>query len=150
MKSLIIYDSIHGNTREIAETIFEALGSEARLLQASEARLSDVESAKLLIVGSPTYGGRPTPAMQAFLKSLETISLESVKCACFDTRLPAGWVKLFGFAAGKIERSLKKKGAKPVIGRTGFYVKGTKGPLDESEYRHAREWVRNIRAALEK
>ncbi|MBN2240238.1 MAG: flavodoxin family protein [Dehalococcoidales bacterium] len=144
MKTLVVYDSIYGNTGEIAASIAEAIGDDAIAKKAGETTSADLESVELLIAGSPTYGGRPTEAMLAFLKNVSGTSLKNVKVAGFDTRLPAKWVKIFGFAAGKIEKSLKKLGGTPVIKPEGFFVTGTKGPLVANERSRAGEWAENV------
>ncbi len=146
MKILIIYDSVYGNTEEIAKSMGEAIGSEARVVKAENSTHADLASVELLIVGSPTYGGRPTPKMKEFLDSVRATSLKDVRVAAFDTRFPATWVKVFGFAAGKIDKRLKSQGGKSVIKPEGFFVSGTKGPLVEGEYERAAQWARGISA----
>ena len=144
MKTLVIYDSVYGNTEEIAKSMGEAIGSEAKVVKAGSFSPADLESVELLIAGSPTYGGRPTPKMKEFLESIKSTSLRGVKVAAFDTRFPATWVKIFGFAAGKIEKQLKSQGGKSVIKPEGFLVSGTKGPLVEGEYERAAKWAQDI------
>jgi flavodoxin I len=144
MKVLIIYDSIYGNTEEIAKSMGETIGSDARVVKAEDSRPADLESVELLIVGSPTYGGRPTPKMKEFLDTIRSTSIKDVRVAAFDTRLPATWVKIFGFAAGKIEKQLKSQGGKSAIKPEGFFVSGTKGPLVEGEYERAAKWAQDI------
>jgi flavodoxin I len=144
MKVLIIYDSIYGNTEEIAKSMGESIGGDARVLKAENSRPADLESAELLIAGSPTYGGRPTPKMKEFLDTIKSTSLKDVKVAAFDTRIPASWVKIFGFAAGKIDKRLKSQGGKSIIKPEGFFVSRTKGPLVEGEYERAAKWAQDI------
>ncbi|MBN2075869.1 MAG: flavodoxin family protein [Dehalococcoidales bacterium] len=144
MKVLVIYDSVYGNTEEIAKSMGEAIGSETKVVKAENSGPGDFESVELVIAGSPTYGGRPTPKMKEFLDSIKTVSLKDVKIAAFDTRVPATWVKIFGFAAGKIQKRLKSQGGKSVIKPEGFYVSGTKGPLVEGEYERAAKWAQDI------
>ena len=144
MKVLVVYDSINGNTEKIAKAMGEGIGEEAKVVKAEDTGLTDLKETGLLIVGSPTYGGRPTPKMKEFLDKINTIPLKGVKIAGFDTRVPAAWVKIFGFAAGKIEKRLKSLGGKPVIKPEGFFVLGTKGPLVEGEYKRAVKWARDI------
>ena len=107
MKALIVYDSAHGNTEQITKSIGDALASDVRLLRASEVNPSDVESLDLRIVGSLTYGGRPTPPIQYFLKKVPRPAVRAIKVDTFDIRVSMKWVKIFGFAAGKIAGRLK-------------------------------------------
>jgi flavodoxin len=148
MKYAVIYDSIHGNTEKIAEAIAKGLGKEGVILKTGEVKLSDLKSIDLLVIGSPTYGGRPTPDMLAFLREIHQDSLKGVNVAAFDTRIPANWVKIFGFAAGKIEKTLKKLGGTPVVKREGFFVTGTKGPLAEGELKRAEEFAKSITTVM--
>jgi flavodoxin len=60
VKAIIVYDSVYGNTENIAKAMAEAIAppGEARALRAGEASPSELESPDLLIVGSPTHGGQ--------------------------------------------------------------------------------------------
>jgi flavodoxin I len=101
MKALVIYDSVYGNTEKIARAIAEAItpSGEVKVLPASEANSSELASIDFLIVGSPTYGGRPTPAIQDLLNKVTQPSLNGIKVAAFDTRMTTKLVRLFGYAA---------------------------------------------------
>jgi flavodoxin len=121
----------------------EAIGEGAGVIKASEAERANLESVGLLIAGSPTYGGRPTPEMKNFLDKLTGGSLNGVSVAGFDTRVPAGWVKIFGFAARRILKKLQAKGGTPVMKPEGFYVSGTKGPVVEGELKRASDWAKD-------
>jgi len=145
MKTLVVYESINGNTEKIAKAIGEAIKEDVRVLSVGAVCSSDLNSIDLLIVGSPTYGGRPTPGMLDFLKhTVPTSSLKDISVAAFDTRLTANWVKMFGFASEKIANSLKANGGTPVLSPQGFYVTGTKGPLKEGEPEHATSWAKEV------
>jgi len=144
MKALIVYDSVHGNTEAIAKAIGDAIGGEVEVLRADSASSSDLGTLDLLIVGAPTYGGRPTPPVREFLGNVPAGALGGVSVAGFDTRVPARWVKIFGFAAGKIARRLERLGGTPVVSPEGFFVKGTEGPLLEGETERAAAWAREI------
>ena len=79
---------------------------------------------KLLIVGSPTRGFRPTPAINRLLGSIPKHGLKGVKVAAFDTRISMNdidsrilppLVKVFGYAAKPIADRLKKKGGELAV-----------------------------------
>ena len=144
MKVLVVYDSVYGNTEEIAKAMGEGIGEDAKVVKAENTSPADLESVELVIAGSPTYGGRPTPKMKEFLERIKTVSLKDIKIAAFDTRIPATWVKIFGFAAGKIEKRIKSQGGKSVLKPEGFFVTGTKGPLVEGELERAAKWAQDI------
>ena len=146
MKALIVYDSVYGNTEKIARAIAEAItpSGEVKVLQAGEANPSELESTDLLIVGSPTHGGRPTPAVQEFLNKDPKLSLQGINVAAFDTRIPTKLVKVFGYAAGRIARNLKGKGGTLIASPEGFFVTASKGPLKEGELERAAGWAKGI------
>ncbi|HXZ94307.1 MAG TPA: flavodoxin domain-containing protein [Dehalococcoidia bacterium] len=146
MKALIVYDSVYGNTEKIARAIAEAIApsNEIKVLRASEANPSELSSINLLIVGSPTHGGRPTPAIQDFLNKVPQLSLQGINVAAFDTRIPTKLVGVFGYAAGRIAGNLKKKGGTLIASPQGFFVIGSKGPLKEGEPERAVTWAKGI------
>ena len=144
MKASIVYDSAYGNTEQIAKSIGSAISDDVKILRTSEVNPSNLESLNLLIVGSPTYGGRPTPAMRDFLNKIPKAAINGINVAAFDTRISARWVRIFGYAAGKIAGRLKRKGGILVLSPEGFLVKGTKGPLKEGELERATSWAKKI------
>lgn len=146
MKALIVYDSVYGNTEKIARAIAEAVApsSEVKVLRAGEVNPSELVSINLLIVGSPTHGGRPTPAIQDLLNKMAQPPLKGIKVAAFDTRSQAKLAKVFGNAAGRIAGHLTKKGGVLIASPEGFFVTGTKGPLKEGELERAAGWAKRI------
>ncbi len=144
MKTLIVYDSVYGNTEKIARAIAEAItpSGEVKVLRAGEANPSELESIDLLIVGSPTHGGRPTPAVQNLLNKVS--KLQGINVAAFDTRIPTKLVRVFGYAAGRIANNLKKKGSTLIASPEGFFVTGGQGPLKEGELERAADWAKGI------
>jgi flavodoxin I len=146
VKAVIVYDSVYGNTEKIARAIAEAItpSGEVKVLRSGEANPSELASINLLIVGSPTHGGRPTPAVQDFLNKLTQSSLKDINVAAFDTRTPSKFVRVFGNAAGRIAGRLTKKGGVLIASPEGFFVTGTKGPLKEGELERAAGWAKRI------
>ena len=109
MKALIVYDSVYGNTEKIARAVAEAItpSGEVKVLWAGDVNPSELASTDLLIVGSPTHGGRPTPAIKDLLNKVP--KLQGINVAAFDTRLQTKLVGVFGYAAGRIANNLKKR-----------------------------------------
>ncbi|HCJ65835.1 MAG TPA: flavodoxin [Elusimicrobia bacterium] len=144
MKALVIYDTLYGNTEQIAQTIGSAFSplKEVEVVRVNKLNPKQLTGLKLLIIGSPTHGGRPTPVMQSFLKQLPDSILKGVNVSAFDTRLTARWVAIFGYAAGRIAETLKKKGGNLIASPEGFFVKGKKGPLKDGELERAASWVK--------
>lgn len=144
MKSLIVYDSIYGNTEKIARAIKDAITGNVKLINISEVNYPELKTFDFLIIGSPTQGGRPTPAIQNFLDKFQDNIINNIKVAIFDTRLPNKWVSIFGYAAGRIYQHLKKINMNIVLPPEGFFVKGKKGPLVDGEIERAANWVKDI------
>ena len=91
MEAIVVYDSVFGNTRLIAQSIADALASRVsvELLLAADADPDELTWRELIIVGSPTRGFRPTEAVTEPLKRLDKESLRGAKVAAFDTRFKA-------------------------------------------------------------
>jgi len=141
MKTLVVYDSTYGNTEMVAKAISTAIGGDVKVVRAGQAGSADLGTIGLLIVGSPTLGGRPSPAVQDFLAGVSESAIRGVSVAAFDTRYSSKFVGVFGFAADKIGTGLKAKGGTLILPPEGFIVKGKKGPLKEGELERAAGWA---------
>jgi flavodoxin len=155
MKILIIYDSIFGNTQQIAQVMGRSFDAQEEVvtLRVSDVKLDQLMGLGLLIVGSPTRAFKPTPAVSSFLKWLPADSINGIKVAAFDTRISANdnpswilkfFVKIFGYAAKPIADGLTKKGGDLALPPEGFYVKDSEGPLREGELERAANWAKAI------
>src|SRR4030067_2694831 len=152
MRSLIIYDSLYGNTEKIAKAIGDGISGEVKVLPANGVDFAELKGLNLLIAGSPTHGGRPSPAMQEFLNKIPADGLNGVKIAAFDTRFAYKdhgiglkiLMTVLNFAAGRIVDALKKKGGNQIIEPDGFFVEGKEGPLKDSELERAKTWAKEI------
>ena len=105
---------------------------------------SELKTIDLLFVGGPTHGGRPTEAIRDLLDQVPGNALQGTNVAAFDTRLPAIWVRILGYAAPRIAGTLKKKGGTLIGSPEGFFVEGTEGPLREGELERAALWAKEI------
>jgi flavodoxin len=148
MKTLVVYDSVYGNTEIIAQAIGAALPGEVKVLRVGQVTPSEVEGLVLLVVGSPTYGGKPTQAVQSFLDRLPVPAPAGTQVATFDTRFSTRWVRIFGYAAPRIAHGLQEKGWSAVGSPAGFFVKGTKGPLQEGEEERAAHWAEALAGTM--
>jgi flavodoxin len=137
VKALVVYDSKYGHTEKIAHAISEAIGG--RMLRVAEMSPADLMGFDLLIVGSPTHGGFPSPAIDGLLKALPALAGRDV--AAFDTRTKR---TIFGYAAPRIARRLEKSGGKLVAPPEGFFVAGKEGPLVDGELERAAGWAKGI------
>lgn len=143
MRGLVLYDSLYGNTRLVAEAIAGELGVEARSV--ADVRPGQLAGLDVLVVGSPINGWRPSERMGQFLFKLQPQQLRGLKIATFDTRMN---VFFHGDAAKKISAGLERAGASPVSEPKWFVVKGKEGPLAEGELEKAKTWGRELRRAL--
>jgi flavodoxin len=158
IRYIVIYDSLYGNTEKIAKAIGDTLAEEGEssVLRVGDVKMDMLEEVKLIIVGSPTQGFKPTEAIKAFLKAIPDDQLKGIKVAAFDTRFTPNnidktpvlpyFVKIFGYAAEPIAKALQKKGAELAISPQGFYVVGKEGPLVEGELERAVTWARKLLA----
>jgi|SRR5579884_566294 len=144
MKTLIVYDSWYGNTAKIAEAVADGLGSDVTLVKANGDPFKDLAEAELLIVGSPTHGGVPTPAIKEFLQAIREGALAGKDVAAFDTRAAAKFLKIIGFAANRTAKQLQHKGGKLIAPPEGFYVISKEGPLVKGEIERAEQWAAGI------
>ncbi len=144
MKALVVYDSVAGNTEKVAQAIAAGLAGGAKAVRAGSPESKDLEKLSLLVIGSPTYGGRPTETVQNYLDSVAPGGVKKLRVAAFDTRLKAPFAKIFGFAADKMAAWLKEKGSQESVPPMGFIVKGRKGPLLDGELERATAWGREL------
>ncbi len=148
MNTLVIYDSVYGNTEKIAQAIGSGIDGDVKVLRTGDVSIPELESVDLLIVGAPTHGGRPSPTMKKFLDKVSKDAVNGKNIAAFDTRISAKWVGIFGYAAGRIGKNLKTKGGNLVVNPEGFFVTGTEGPLKEGEVERAADWVKELTAKI--
>jgi flavodoxin len=153
MAALVVYDSIFGNTGKIARVRAAELG--ARAVPVSEAGTIDWTGIDLLVVGSPTRGFRPTPAISEFCSGLAADHGKTLAVAAFDTRIaletihpaPLRWVvDAGGYAADRIIQMLAHQNVRPVGTPAGFIVTGQEGPLADGEIERAQSWAHGLKA----
>jgi flavodoxin len=153
MKTLVLYDSVFGNTEKIALALVEAFAEqgEAEAVKAADFSPERLAGVGRLAVGSPTRAFRPTPLLVERLEALSKDALSGVDVLAFDTRAPIekapGILKffagLFGYAAEPIGKRLRKKGGRLVLPPAGFVVSDTEGPLLDGELARAAAWARS-------
>jgi len=153
MKAMVVYDSVHGNTRQVAETVAEALrvAADVETREVTEVEPGQLTGLDVLIVGAPTHAFQPTAAARAFLKRIPPGALRGARVAAFDTRISeedvgsgvfSFFVKFFGYAAEPIAARLKRKGGDLTLPPEGFFVLESEGPLKAGELERAANWAR--------
>jgi flavodoxin len=150
MNALVLYDSQYGDTEHIAQAIANALGEfgEVRAVRLDPAQPVELQGLDVFIVGSPTQGWRPTPAIQSFLEGTSSQELAGLGGACFDTRfrLPRF---MTGSAAKVMAAKLREKGVSLLAEPESFFVKGTEGPLRDGELDRAAVWARMLMKVMD-
>jgi flavodoxin len=145
MRTLVVYDSVYGNTETIAQAIGAAIPGEVEVLRVGQVNAGELEAVDLLIIGSPTHGALPTEAVQRLVEKIGAPAREGAKLATFDTRLSWRFLRRWGFAAPKMADTLKEKGWTLAGAPEGFFVKGLKrGPLKRGETERAARWAKEI------
>jgi flavodoxin len=150
MNALVIYDSKFGNTEQIARVIANTLSEsgQARAVRVDPTQPVDFQGVDLLILGCPTQGWRPTPAMQTFLGNVSPKSQKAMVVACFDTRFSKPrWMT--GSAARVMDKKLRGIGVLPALPPESFFVDKTEGPLVSGELERAAKWARVLREKIE-
>lgn len=165
MNAIVIYESVYGNTRAVAEAIAEGLGASA--MPVSKAGFPDAE---LLVVGGPTHmhgiatarsrqaataaaredGGHveadadAEPGLRPWLRDLPEAA--GAHAATFDTRIDKSpW--LTGVASRGIAKRLAHRGY-DVVATESFLVADSEGPLEEGELDRARAWGAELAASV--
>lgn len=150
-KRLVVYDSIFGNTERVARAVAEVL--EAPVKRASRLDPADLADLELLVVGSPTRAFNPTSDAKSLFGRLPAGALEGVRAAAFDTRLDTERVqsgafnlfsRMFGYAAAKLVKRLRRRGAEIIAEPTWFFVQDSEGPLVAGELERARGWAASL------
>jgi hypothetical protein len=166
-RALVIFESMFGNTRAIAEAVAEGLSSRfvTDLNEVSLAPTRMPDDVSLVVVGGPTHAfglTRPRTRQDAATQAdeplvspaggvrewLEAAELprSGVGAAAFDTRIDKPWVP--GSAAQGAEKRLRRLGFRVVAEAQSFYVTGTKGPLATGEVERARRWAEQVAAQI--
>jgi flavodoxin I len=149
MRTLVVYDSVYGNTEKIARAIGDAIAGEVQVLRVGQVRVDELEAADLLIIGSPTHGSLPTEAVQDLLKKMGVPARADARAATFDTRFTWRFLEKWGFPASKMAETLRQKGWTLVGTPEGFFVRGLRrGPLKQGEVERAVAWAKEIAGSM--
>ena len=153
MSSLVIFDTVFGNTEQVARSIAKGLGANAQCLHAGAVTVAQIKAADVIVIGSPTRSFAATPALMSLLEAIPADALAGKRVAAFDTRLLMSGVKglLFkklidkgGYAAPIIAAKLQSRGGTLALPAEGFFVTGEKGPLVSGELERAEDWGKKL------
>jgi hypothetical protein len=164
MRVLVVYESMFGNTRDIAIAVAEGLGTRLAVetVEVGEAPVVLPADLALLVVGGPTHAhGMTKPKSRAdsasragdrlvsrgiglreWLDTLRPLA-DPIEAAVFDTRIK-GPELLWGSAAKSAAKRLRGIGFRLVQPPRSFLVEGPTGPMFDrlvnGERERARAW----------
>jgi hypothetical protein len=167
MRALVVYESMYGNTKRIAEAIADGISPHMKVetIEVAVAPMVIEADVALLVVGGPTHvhgmtttftRGQAIKQAQApvvsegiglreWLDEARPIGTSVVACA-FDTRIKGAAI-LTGSAAGGFGKKLRAAGFRVLTPAESFFI-ATKAPQDdallEGEVEHARAWGSEI------
>jgi hypothetical protein len=161
MRALVVYESMWGNTAEVARAVAAGLGG-ARVAEVHQAEPDDLEGLDLLVVGGPTHAfsmtrtttrrdahqqgapaGDDDRGIREWLDALPP--RVEVPVATFDTRV-LKVRNLPGSAAKAADKELRRHHHGRVVDRSSFYVLDTDGPLADGELVRAEQWGAELAA----
>ena len=173
MKTVVAYESMYGNTRQVAEAIaqgIEALG-DVQVVSVHEGGEDVAADADVLVVGGPTHMHGMTTSMsrkaaaQAAEEDEDTDlephaadgpglrewlagrSGNGKRAAAFDTRIEKSAV-VTGAASRGIAKRLRRRGFDVVADPESFFVEDSEGPLADGELDRARAWGASLAEEL--
>jgi hypothetical protein len=157
MSVLVIYESMWGNTRDVAQAIGQGLGDDATVTEVGQAPHHVPEDVDLVVLGGPTHAfsmsrsstrhdavkqgaavGDPERGIREWLAD-QTATSDRLDIATFDTRVTS--VRhLPGSAAKGAAKEVRRHHLGHLIGSESFYVSDSAGPLLEGELERATAW----------
>ena len=165
MRALVVYESMFGNTRTVAEAVADGLTSrfEVETVEVGVAPAAVRDDVALVVAGGPTHafgmtrestrrsakdqaGGAVVSPGIGLREWLDALSHGTAAAATFDTRVRHPRVP--GSAAHAAEKRLRKLGFRVAVPAETFWVEGTPGPLLVGEADRAREWGAGLAAAV--
>ncbi len=151
MKGIVVYDTTHGNTKKIAETIADTLKEseiEVDLFHHKDVKKLSGKHYDFLVLGSPTKFGTMSFAMRGFLGKVKSEEWVNKPFAAFDTENPENVEKKQGSAAEKMAEKLKEKKMNQLVPVLKALVHEMKGPLLEGEIDRTKEYARTLATKL--
>ncbi|MEO5744168.1 MAG: flavodoxin domain-containing protein [Terracoccus sp.] len=163
MRSLVIYESLWGNTEQVAHAIAAGLGETftVEVVEVSAAPAAPPDDMDLLVVGGPTHAfsmsrpdtrseavkrgasnTAPGPGIREWVANLPT-AIDGSPMASFDTRVEKVR-RLPGSAARKAGKLLRRLGYAQILDPQSFYVADVEGPLLDGELERSRVWGQRL------
>ncbi len=142
MKVLIIFDTKHGNTQQVADLIADGInsveGNETEVVNVKDFELSENITYDLILIGSPNHMGSHVKSIKKFIKNLSSASVKASSFAAFDTYMSKDFEK----AVKKMEKQISENLPNSTITLPGLSIKvgGMKGPIVEEDLSKCKEY----------
>ena len=154
MKSIVIYDSVYGNTEKIAQAIGKVLQSKgaSRVVSIKETTVEDLKGIEMLLVGSPTQAFNMLPAVDLVEESAEGQPVRhqggclrhAHGCQESQQQIPDLHGILLGLCRREDRQGAGQQGRQPDRKPEGFFVDGREGPMTEGELERAETWAKKL------
>ena len=140
-KAIVIYESVFGNTKHVAETIIEGMKGgvvDATLSTPKELDPNQLTDCDAVLVGSPNHMGGATRGIRKFIDKLGKLKLEAKLVAVFDTYAGNEYEK----AVKKMEKRIGEKAPGLKLSSPGLSIRveGVRGPITEGELPKCKEF----------
>lgn len=151
INALVVYESLYGNTEEIAREVASGLeygGAAATVRPVAEVDPAEIARYDVVVAGCPTHAfsmpsrrtrGEDT-GLREWIEHLEPAIGARPAFAVFDTRRDLRARHLSGSAARSATRALRRRHRVLADDPASFYVSGNEGPLLPGEAVRARAW----------
>ncbi len=142
MKVLIVFDTKHGNTQQVADLIADGInsveGNETEVVNVKDFELSENKTYDLILIGSPNHVGSHVKSIKKFIKNLSSASVKASSFAAFDTYMNKDFEK----AVKKMEKQISENLPNSTITLPGLSIKvgGMKGPIVEEDLSKCKEY----------
>jgi len=147
MKVLIIFDTKHGNTQQVAELIADGInsveGNETEVVNVKDFEVYfefyfENKTYDLILIGSPNHVGSHVKSIKKFIKKLSSASVKASSFAAFDTYMSKDFEK----AVKKMEKQISENLPNSTMALPGLSIKvgGMKGPIVEEDLSKCKEY----------
>jgi hypothetical protein len=164
MGALVVFESMWGNTRTVAEAVARGLGEETVIVNVDQTPSRLPADIHLLVLGGPTHAfsmsrattrhdavergateGQETSGIREWLDAVPPS--DRLDVATFDTRV-AKVRRLPGSAAKAAGKEVRRHHLGRLVASESFYVDDTEGPLLPGELERAEAWGAALAATL--
>ncbi len=142
MKVLIIFDTKHGNTQQVADLIADGInsveGNETEVVNVNDFEPNEDKTYDLILIGSPNHVGSHVKSIKKFIKNLPSGNVKASSFAAFDTYMSKDFEK----AVKKMEKQISENLPNSTKALPGLSIKvgGMKGPILEEELSKCKEY----------